>query len=274
MTNAVHVFIQDNADTILHSASLDRGATWSQPTLVNISSRFASQLPGCVHGITVQGAYCTEPTCGGTAGHLLVPFVCHTAAVPRGDVKCPGCYSCIVSSSDHGETWVVGAASTQEGTRESGLVQLRTSSGSTKAATIYSSERNMGASLGYREHAISLDSGLTFSEFGSDPGIPDVDTKNWTGVVAGVARFDSPRQNRVVITTPAGPGSRANLTAYVSLDEANTWSQGALLYSGPAGYSDASQLNDTILGVLFENGVDEFAQQISFGWVTEADLLQ
>jgi len=37
-----------------------------------------------------------------------------------------------------------------------------------------SSERNMGASLGYREHAVSLDSGLTFSEFGSDPGIPDI----------------------------------------------------------------------------------------------------
>lgn len=177
--------IQDNSATVLYTVSTDRGVTWPTPAALNISSSFASQLPGCAHGISVSGALCKEPSCGGAAGRLLVPFVCHTkaAAAPSGDVACPGCYSCVVWSGDHGASWAVGAASNQEGTRESGLVQLR--GGNPASATVYASERNMGASPGHREHAVSTDAGATYSAFGVDLGIPDVDTKNWTGVVAG-----------------------------------------------------------------------------------------
>ncbi len=46
----------------------------------------------------------------------------------------------------------------------------------------------MGATPGIRWHAISLDSGETLSQFGTDPELPDVVTANWTGVVAGLAR--------------------------------------------------------------------------------------
>lgn len=199
-TEQVHVLIQENSTAVLHAVSRDFGETWSTPVQINISSTFASQLPGCVHGIVVQGSLCSEPTCGGTAGRLLLPFVCHAKASDlargrvSGDVACPGCFSCVVWSDDHGATWAVGAASTQEGTRESGLAQLVlgvAGDGAGAAAAIYASERNMGASPGTREHAVSLDSGATFSVFGTDPGIPDVDTKNWTGVVAGVTRFDT-----------------------------------------------------------------------------------
>jgi sialidase-1 len=189
---AAHLMIQQGSATVLHSASADEGVTWSSPAAMNISSNFSSQLPGCGHGIIIDGALCAEPTCGGTAGRIVVPFVCRGAAsAPAGDVACPGCYSCAVLSDDHGLSWRVGAASTQDGTRESGIAQLHLPSRDGRA-TIYSSERNMGANTGYRLHAVSSDSAATFSSFGSDPEIPDVDTKNWTGVVAGVARFDTP----------------------------------------------------------------------------------
>ena len=316
-TEQVHVLIQENSTAVLHAVSRDFGETWSTPVQITISSTFAFQLPGCAHGIVVQGSLCSEPTCGGTAGRLLLPFVCHAKANglararATGDVACPGCFSCIVWSDDHGATWAVGAASTQEGTRESGLAQLvlgvAAGDGAGAPAAIYASERNMGATPGTREHAVSLDSGASFSSFGTDPGIPDVDTKNWTGVVAGVTRFDTagscvsaesvcsasgsecfslraarswflshPRpaghHERVVITTPAGPNARANLSVFFSIDETASWSPGSVLVPGPAGYSDAVQLNGTAVGVLFENGADEFAEQISFGCIAVADL--
>jgi hypothetical protein len=60
---------------------------------------------------------------------------------------------------------------------------------------------------------------------------------------------------------------------YVSTNEGATWAAGVILSPGPAGYSDATQLNASALGVLFENGEVEFAQQISFGWVAPGDLV-
>jgi hypothetical protein len=199
--------IQLNSVTVLHSASADEGASWTPPAPTNISSAFSSQLPGCGHGIVVDGALCSEPTCGGTAGRVTMPFVCHAAgaspfAAPlsAADVACPGCYSCLVWSDDHGVSWHVGAASTQDGTRESGVVQLLKPGA--RLATLYASERNMGADPGHRLHAVSVDSGASYSVFGADPGLPDVDTKNWTGVVAGVARFDTPGAHLSVMAPP------------------------------------------------------------------------
>ncbi len=79
-------------------------------------------------------------------------------------------------------------------------------------------------------------------------------------------------KRRIVITTPAGPNARTNLARYTSTDEAETWSPGVILAPGPAGYSDAVQLNASTLCVLFENGDVEFAQQISFGLLSASEL--
>ncbi len=48
------------------------------------------------------------------------------------------------------------------------------------------------------------------------------DTKNWTGIVAGVSRFDSAGRTRVILTTPISKTERANLGLWVSTDEADT----------------------------------------------------
>ena len=55
------------------------------------------------------------------------------------------------------------------------------------------------------------------------------------------------------------------MSLFLSKDEAHSWNDTGIFWRGPCGYSDIQQLNDTHLAVLYENGISEFAQQISFG---------
>jgi hypothetical protein len=71
----------------------------------------------------------------------------------------------------------------------------------------------------------------------------------------------------LVFSTPMATGARADLALFRSTDEAAHWSAGSLFAAGPAGYSDLTRLNDTHAAIIFENGADEFAQQINFAIV-------
>jgi sialidase-1 len=284
------VFLQENSATILGSSSVDGGATWTVPVQVSISAPagYSYTIPAVGHGIVVNSSLCDRaPACGGTAGRLLMPFVCYAAGASgdagaraagvRGsanagralDVACPGCYSCVAYSDDAGASWTIGAVSGQQGTREAALVQLLNSAAPYPSvnAVIYASERNMGANPGYRLYAASADAGLSFA-FSGSTSLPDPVTANWTGIVAGVSRFDTgtPITRRVIATVPAAVDARAALTLFVSTDETASWSAASLLYPGPAGYSDLIQFNATHAAVLYENGAapGDFAAQISF----------
>ena len=232
----------------------DAGVSWSKagPAHVILPPKY-SATPGVAHGIQIVPSLCIEPTCGGLTGRLIVAFVCHATATATtttpndknlGDVSCKGCFSCLATSDDSGDTWTIATAavSTQEGSREASIVQLNAniragSSGS--KPIIYATERNMGITPGFRWHAISFDGANSFTSFGTDPMIPDGDTKNWTGIVAGATRVG----NSVNIFTPNRTGARADLTRFTSVDEAVTWSPGVLFLQGPAGYSDAGELD-------------------------------
>ena len=284
-----HLFILNSPN--LWTYSDDMGQSWSKlvPPTINIPSGI-SATPGVAHGIQLQGDLCSEPTCNGKVGRLLVAWVCHgkgmseyklrktVKAMRNGytDIVCPGCYSCLAYSDDHGTTWTIDATgiSNQDGTREASIVQLQSAGYNTKEAVIYATERNMGNNTGHRLHAISLDGGNSFSLFGADIGIPDSKVTNWTGIVAGATRFDGPSgsPNRIIISTPSDPTQRANMTLYTSLDETITWSNGKLYTIGPAGYSDIGFINSTHGAILFENGADEFAQQVSFGYFTSENV--
>ena len=262
------LFIQTSPNLVTHSD--DAGATWSKPSPINITlPHGVTASPGVAHGIQVSGALCSEPSCGGAAGRLIVAWVCHKKTPPRpigsrSDISCAGCYTCLAVSDDGGKTWEVGASavSTQEGSREASLVQLPHSShpSGTGGAVIYATQRNMGATPGHRWHSISVDSGSSLSIFGEDPSLPDVVTKNWTGIVAGAARIGE----TVVVSTPKAQAERADLALFSSVDSAATWDAGQLLVQGPAGYSDMQAINGTHGAVLCENGAQEFSGKISF----------
>ena len=185
-SGAVHLFVQSSPN--LQLTSRDGGATFSAPAPVKVAlPQGFTATPGVASGIQVDGALCAEPTCGGAAGRLVVAWVCHAAkdgavrGVVRGsarraarDVSCVGCYSCLAFSDDDGETWAISAVSNQDGSREASIAQLEAAAyPGASGAVVYASERNMGAAPGSRWHAVSTDSGKSFSSFGTDPGLPD-----------------------------------------------------------------------------------------------------
>lgn len=316
VNGTVHLFIQTGS-SITYVKTTDLGATYSKPTTQAINGPTGyTWIPAVGHGITIDGSLCVEPTCGGTAGRLLVPMVCNqkkgaagiaelkalrahqqqrqTTRMQAGmgggdaDVVCPGCYSCLMwSDNPSAGQWSIGAIASQQGSRESALVQLHATAAGTAAllqqyaghpvaapskAVIYASERNMGNSTGYRLHSISVDSGASYTIAGADHGLPDSKVTNWTGIVSGCTRFDSPGATRVVFSTPANPTARADYTIFTSTDETASWNSGKLWLSGPAGYSDSAQLNATHVALVLENGDQQFAQRISFATFTANDL--
>jgi len=273
-TGRTHLFIQAPPTGSLYTYSDDKGVTWSSPEPGKIKGPSGyTWTPAVAHGIQISGEYCEEPTCNGLTGRLVISFVCYTKKAEdlqnqvESDTACPGCYTCLAVSDDQGATWTIHpeAVSKQEGSREASIVQLRSSVHKTKNPVIYATERNLGDDTGFRIHAISVDGGTSFSIFGSDKELPDSKVTNWTGIVAGAARVVRGEEQLVVFTTPMQKTARANMGIFVSSDETETWGSGKLYFSGPAGYSDTWQLNSTHVAILFENGVTEFAQRISFG---------
>ena len=284
-TRVVHLQLQIGDAGVISTSSNDGGLTWAPPAplaVAGIPSTLRTVIPGVGHGLVVKPTHCLDPTCGGTAGRLVMPWACTVDGPVSNDTACSNCRSCLVISDDHGVTWRLGAVSTQAGSRESGLVQLDSADYAALAAVIYAGERNLGNTSGSRLHSISLDGGRTFGPFGIDTSLPDVVTANWTGVVSGITRFrasSSSARERLLFTAPNTMGLRANLTAFVNsgVDAlgVDAWHAQLTVWSGPAAYSDAAMINATHAGILFEAGAGtdgDFAQFVKFAALSVAQL--
>ena len=124
---AVHLLAQVGDAGVLQLTSRDEGRSWGAPRTLNLAQPgFASLIPGVGHGIQVQGALCGagNPTCSGAAGRLVLPFVATRIGPVSNDTACGTCASALVYSDDGGRSWVLGAVSEQNGSREAALVQL------------------------------------------------------------------------------------------------------------------------------------------------------
>lgn len=261
----VHLFIQLGSK-ILYTTTDDGGATFKPvaPLTVTIPNGIQYAQPSVGHGLVVDGRLCGDGKCAGEAGRLAVPFICHgptSTPITKGDVACPGCYSCLLISDDHGSTWGVKGITSQVGTREAALVQLVSAAwNSAHTAVLYANERNMGASPGYKQHAISQDAGSTFSLVGNDTELPDCVTSNWTGIVSGGTRVGTltptgpTGAQRVLLSIPKSPTERQDMAIFYSTDETQSWSSGTVIRPGPAGYSDLAAINETHVAIVFENG--------------------
>jgi len=269
----VHLLVQQGDTGTIQLTSDDAGATWSAPAPVVVAAPagvFASLIPGVGHGLALSARYCVDASCGGRAGRLVVPFVATRVGPVSNDTACGTCATALVVSDDGGATWALGAVSDQNGSREAALAQLDSADFTTLFPVVYAAERNLGAAPGVRLHAESTDGGATFSAEGADADLPDVVTGNWTGVVAGFARVDAapPARASFLFTAPAAVAARANLSLWVTPDVASWGAPRAVIWPGPAAYSDALQINATHVGVLFESSTDaapaEFAGGIRF----------
>ncbi len=70
---------------------------------------------------------------------------------------------------------------------------------------------------------------------------------------------------------PAVPHGRDHLMLKVSLDDCRSWSNGKLVYEGPAAYSCITRLADGRVGLFFEAGGEKKVRMkkmifISFDW--------
>ena len=275
----VLLLLQQGDTGVVQTHSDDGGATWSAvaPAALTTPPGYDALIPGVGHGMQVSAARCLDASCGGLAGRLVLPFVATKSGPVSNDTACGTCATALVVSDDGGATWALAAVSEQNGSREAALVQLDSAAAGTVGAAVYAAERNLGNSTGTRWHALSLDGGRSFARYGVDAALPDVTTANWTGVVAGLAFFESPglpaHPPRLFFTAPNAAGARANLTLWVSEDQGATWGAPALqIFGGPAAYSDALQINDTHVGVVFEGSPTEFAGGIWFAAVAAASV--
>jgi sialidase-1 len=261
------VLQEGGANRVLRS--VDRGYSWSLngtlPAALPVPQGISPKgRPAVGHGIQLSPIMCGGGPCA-QAGRLVLPFVCSMDPPPPkkpSDTGCPGCLACTLYSDDAGRSWQVGGPA-QPGTRESMLVQTRSNN---SQASLYANERYMASNPGLRRSARSFDGGATYSQFWVS-NISEPVTAHWTGVVSGIERltlkWDNSTVDRLVYSGVTSRTARVGLGLSVSEDEGRSWRAPRTLWSGPAGYSDMSRLDDGQIAVIFENGETTFADRVS-----------
>ena len=154
-----------------------------------------------------------------------------------------------VFSDDHGVSWKRGKL-LHALTDENQLVELA------DGAIMMDARQNNG---GRRWVAVSGDGGESWSRPRTGQML--------TPVCAAIERYTSKAagddRSRILWTGPAGPGRR-NLVVRVSYDEGQTFRNEKVIYGGLAAYSDLAVLPDKTAGVLWERGVSDGYQFITF----------
>lgn len=237
----LHLFYGRNFDN--ESAELklissdDNGETWSgEFDLTHLfddnEHGWTMHLPGPGHGIQTR------------CGRMIVP-VWHRRRLELPPNERRYGISMILSD-DGGTTWSTGGMVPVDDSRinESRIVELpnddlilNARSGAFVTSDRFASRSSDSGSSWSRPEAITS---LT-EVFATDAGFIAVDSE-------------------LVLTRPAGVNSREDLTVYLSDDEMKTWTYSRAIYSGPAGYSDAVNLGDGSVGVLY--GRDLLAEDI------------
>lgn len=152
-------------------------------------------------------------------------------------------------SDDHGATWKRGTLVKAQ-TNENQLVELA------DGAILMDARQGAGT---HRWLMHSKDGGQTWS----DP----VAGQTVTTICASIERYTleaaGDDRNRLLWTGPRGPG-RKHLVIRTSEDEGQTFRDEQTIYGGLAAYSDITILKDKTVGVIWERGVSESYQFVTF----------
>ncbi len=225
-------------DHVMHSA--DDGVTWSapEPLVMPYPETATSAATGNgVHGLQLPD------------GRLLIQC---------GYVVDATRHIGILWSDDHGATWQLGAtAVVGEALREFGMALL-------PDGRVYVNTRSH-LDDHRRQVALSEDRGLTFTDFDADPGLlePHCHAAVVRHPTAGLL-FSNPTQGR------------RKLVVRLSPDNGATWPYAKLLDEGPAAYSDLSITPAGEVVCLWESGVKDAYEALSFArfspaWLQMAD---
>ncbi len=225
----------------------DHGKTWSAARDITRQSRHFDEWGAIFIG--PGGGIQTR------TGRLIIPAAMkndsYSIAVATGHfvVQMSTMRAYVLYSDDHGQTW-----------RRSDL--LRAFTNEDQVVELADGAIMIDARQGDGEHrwvAVSQDGGQTWSRPRLGQKTPAIATglERYTLESAGADR------DRLVWTGITGPGRR-NLVIRVSYDEGQTFAHERVLYGGLAAYSDTAILKDQTVGVLWERGVSDGYQFITF----------
>ncbi len=212
----------------------DEGTTWSLPIMAE-------------YGLKKEGWHSLWPCPG--RGTVLEDG---TLVVPISGYDTEKIFSHFLFSSDHGTTWQI-SNRIGEGINEATLAELAD-------GTLMVNARNdtkKRAIITSRDRGDSW-SAISYHDELQEPTCQGSFIKcQWKG--SDVLLFSNPDDSK----------ERQNLTVKVSFDNGKTWPVKKVIYSGPSAYSCLSAIGDDKIGLLYENGVHDPYEKMSF---VELDL--
>jgi sialidase-1 len=249
---------------VWYRTSTDQGRTWSAP--VNITSQTSRpRAPG------VNAAYDFPDdwrSYANTPGHALQIqngpkkgriFVAanHSAGPPQEHFRDYSAHAFF--TDDHGRTFRLSPTIGFPGGNEA--IAAETSDGS-----LLFNFRNQSGDPRYRVQAFTSDAGDSWEDVKVMKDLPDPVCQG------SMIRYVSKRGKPVLLfSNPNSQQKRENLTVRVSRDDGRSWSEGRLIYAGPAAYSDLVIQQDKKIGVLYEK--DNYARivyaRFDYAWLTK-----
>ena len=224
----------------------DDGKTWSAPVNMAETCRDTSwgwYATGPGFGIQIKN--------GAHKGRLVIPAN-HSYDDPNGTIR-NGPYeygSHVLFSDDHGETWQM-SEPIKPGCNESQVTEL-------SDGTL---EMNMRSYNDQHARAISFseDGGETWSEIEHDYQLVE---SRCQASILNYGQLDGKQVH--LFLNPAVPSGRNHLTLKASFDNCQSWSNGKLIYAGPAAYSCLTKLPDGKIGMFFEAGEKNAYEKMVF----------
>lgn len=237
--------------------SFDEGKTWSE--IKDIDLPYAPHDPG----IVIKN--------GEFKGRYILPARTNFGTEFIWD----SIFNGVLISDDKGKSWQAGGLS-QSKVGEACVVELSN-------GRIYLNSRNHDERFGIRNHAISKDGGVSFTEFDYDPQLiePICD--------AGMCSFEDANYGHVLLfsnpavkATKRWDGSaRRNMSVKASFDDGKTWPINKLVFEGPSAYSGIAKGQDGLIFLVYEHGAagnKDSRQNLSIArfnmaWLAQPELL-
>jgi sialidase-1 len=219
----------------------DDGLTWSTPQEITSQVKKADwtwYATGPCHGIQLQSKK--------YKGRIVVPSN-HSEAGTKES------HSQVIYSDDCGRTWKLGGISSKE-KNECSVVELSN-------GDLMLNMRNYNRKLNKtRAYAISKDGGDSWSEVQYASELIEPICQG--NIINYTRRGKITKQ--LLFSNPAAVDERVKMTVRKSKDNGRSWPYSYLVYAGPSAYSDMVVLSNGSIGLLYESGINDAYEKISF----------
>mgnify|MGYP003575885799 CR=1 FL=1 len=258
LTNTLFLFYARNytndSSSVFFRKSIDDGQNWSASTEITHmfsenAQHWTFHLPGPGHGIQLKNK------------RLVVP-IWHRRSIRFAATERNYGVNCLYSD-DHGKTWHLGGDTPVGQLNESQIVAL-------KNGDLLLIGRTIKARKGSNQAKVwGKDGGKTWSQ---EP----VYDEGLTGPACDIGLIGlKSKSNFLLVSQPADPKRRRDLTIRLSLDGGQTWKTNRLLVPGAATYSDLAVLPDNSIVCLYgHDGVGHMPKTVSLAKFTYDWLME